>query len=95
MKQLYFIITILSLLLFGCLEDPEMNTGLQNALKPEFEKFSGDDITKTATTILAKATITTENGYPVTERDFSIGKKKVPAPEKLLMKKKRVKEHIA
>ena len=93
MKQLYFIITILSLLLFGCLEDPEMNTGLQNALKPEFEKFSGDDITKTATTILAKATIKKENGSPVT--DFSIGKKKVPAPEKLLMKKKRVKEHIA
>ena len=93
MKQLYFIITILSLLLFGCLEDPEMNTGLQNALKPEFEKFSGDDITKTATTILAKATI--KKALRLLNADFSIGKKKVPVPEKLLMKKKRVKEHIA
>lgn len=76
MKQLYFIITILSLLLFGCLEDPEMNTGLQNALKPEFEKFSGDDITKTATTILAKATIKKENGSPVTERGFQYWEEK-------------------
>ena len=76
MKQLYFIITILSLLLFGCLEDPEMNTGLQNALKPEFEKFSGDDITTTATTILAKATIKKENGSPVTERGFQYWEEK-------------------
>ena len=70
MKQLYFLLTIFSLLLSGCLEDPDMNTGLQNALKPEFEKFSGDDITKTATTIVAKATIKKENGSPVTERGF-------------------------
>ena len=83
MKQLYFIITILSLLLFGCLEDPEMNTGLQNALKPEFEKFSGDDITKTATTILAKATIKKENGSPVTERGFQYWEEKSSSTRKV------------
>ena len=43
MKQLYFLLTIFSLLLSGCLEDPDMNTGLQNALKPEFEKDGNND----------------------------------------------------
>ena len=93
MKQLYFLLTIFSLLLSGCLEDPDMNTGLQNALKPEFEKFSGDDITKTATTIVAKATIKKEN-LRLLNVDSNIGRRTVLIFKKKLIRKKKAKEHI-
>ena len=71
MKQLYLLLfTLFTACLIGCLEEPDMDPNLQNALAPELEKFTMDNVDFTATTIVAKATVKKENGDPVTERGF-------------------------
>lgn len=71
MKQLYLLLfTLFATCLFGCLEEPDMDTNAQNVLAPELEKFTMDNIKATATTISARATVKKENGDPVTERGF-------------------------
>lgn len=71
MRQLYLPLFALFVAgLSGCLEEPDMNTGLQNALPPEFDAFTQADISITATSIRAKATVKKENGDPVVERGF-------------------------
>ncbi len=71
MRQLYLPLSVLFVAcLSGCLEEPDMSTGLQNALPPEFETFTQADISITATSICAKATIKKENGDPIVERGF-------------------------
>lgn len=71
MKQLYLLLfTLLAACLFGCLEEPEMDTSLQNAFAPELEKFTRANVDITATTVVARATVKKENGDPVTERGF-------------------------
>ena len=71
MKQLYLLLfTLFAACLFGCLEEPEMDTSLQNAFAPELEKFTRANVDITATTVVARATVKKENGDPVTERGF-------------------------
>lgn len=71
MKQLYLLLfTLFAICLSGCVEEPDMDTNLQNVLPPEFEKFTQADVSFTATSIHAKATIKKENGDPVVERGF-------------------------
>lgn len=71
MKQLYLLLfTLFAACLFGCLEEPQMDTSLQNAFAPELEKFTRANVDITATTIVARATVKKENGDPVTERGF-------------------------
>lgn len=57
MKQLYYTLFIFSFLFFlsGCVEEPDMNTKLQNASVPEMGKTVY--VENTATTILVKSTI--------------------------------------
>ncbi len=58
MKQLYLLLfTLFAICLSGCVEEPDMDTNLQNVLPPEFEKFTQADVSFTATSIHAKATI--------------------------------------
>ena len=72
MKQVYlpllFVLFVVGL--SGCVEEPDMNTGLQNVLPPEFEAFTQADISVSATSISARATIKKENGDAVVERGF-------------------------
>lgn len=70
MKQLYYTLFILSFLLFltGCLEDPDMDTRLQNASVPELGELTLES--SSATTIVVKATVRKENGAELTERGF-------------------------
>lgn len=70
MKQLYYILFILPFLLFlpGCLEDPDMDTHLQNASVPELGDLTLESAS--ATTIIVKATVKKENGASLTERGF-------------------------
>lgn len=72
MKQLYNTLFLFSFLFFlsGCLEDPEMDTRLQNASAPELENFEIPKENITATTLLAKATVKSENGAPLKIRGF-------------------------
>lgn len=72
MKQLYYIIYLFSFLfvLSGCVEDPDMDTRLQNAEVPQIAAFTNENVSKTATTITATASITKENGSPLIERGF-------------------------
>ncbi len=70
MKQLYYTLLIFSFLFFlsGCVNDPDMDTRLQNASAPEVGNIEIQD--STATTIRVKAVVKTENGAPLTERGF-------------------------
>lgn len=70
MKHLYSILFILPGLLFlsGCLEDSDMDTRLQNASAPELENLTL--VSASATTIIVKAMVKTENGASLTERGF-------------------------
>lgn len=70
MKQLYYTLFIFSFLFFlpGCVDDPDMDTRLQNAAVPEVGNIEIQD--STATTIRVKAVVKTENGAPLTERGF-------------------------
>lgn len=72
MKHFYYLIYLLSSLFFlsGCVEDSDMDTRLQNAGVPELGTFTNENISKTATTIVATATVYKENGSPLTERGF-------------------------
>lgn len=70
MKQLYYILFILPFLLFlaGCLDDPDMDTQLQNASVPELGDLTLESAS--ATTIIVKATVKKENGASLTQRGF-------------------------
>ena len=70
MKQLYYTLFIFSFLFFlsGCVEEPDMNTKLQNASVPEMGKTVY--VENTATTILVKSTIKKENGASLIKRGF-------------------------
>lgn len=70
MKQLYFALFLFSFLSFlsGCVEEPEMDTRLQNASVPEMGKTVY--VENTATTISVKATVLKENGAPLIKRGF-------------------------
>lgn len=72
MKQFYYLIYLLSTLFFlsGCVEDSDMDTRLQNAGVPELGTFTNENVSKTATTIEATASVNKENGSPLTERGF-------------------------
>lgn len=72
MKQFYYLIYLLSSLFFlsGCVEDSDMDTRLQNAGVPELGTFTNENVSKTATTIKATASVNKENGSPLTERGF-------------------------
>lgn len=75
MKQLYYTLFIFSFLFFlsGCVNDPDMDTRLQNASVPEVGNIEIQD--STATTIRVKAVVKTENGAPLTERGFKYWEK--------------------
>ncbi|MDR2918146.1 MAG: hypothetical protein LBV72_02120 [Tannerella sp.] len=75
MKQRNILYTIACTLfvlsgLYGCIDDPEFDSGVRNAKAPEIGELiiSGRD--KTASTITLKSSVLQANGYPVTERGF-------------------------
>ncbi|MDR2918147.1 MAG: hypothetical protein LBV72_02125 [Tannerella sp.] len=75
MKQRNILYTIACTLfiisgLYGCIDDPEFDSGVRNADVPKIGELiiSGRD--KTASTITLKSSVLQANGYPVTERGF-------------------------
>ena len=74
MKKILFKISTLVLLtlLNGCIDDPDMPSGVIGAGEPEFDGTTKIEAV-TATSIRVTATISQENGYKVIERGFFYG----------------------
>ncbi len=70
MKHIYsfFAFCAFIFILSGCLEDPVMDTGLQQALIPELGTVEVGE--KTATTISVSSSVIKENGSPLLKRGF-------------------------
>lgn len=70
MKQLYYTLFIFSFLFlfYSCLDEPDMDGGVQNALVPEVGETEFGE--KTATTLLVSSSVIKENGSPLTKRGF-------------------------
>lgn len=75
MKHIYlFLYTlILSGIVSGCLEEPDMPGGYKNAKVPEVTTCELKDLVKTAESVKIKGEVTSENGAPVTESGFCWG----------------------
>ena len=72
MRHTYILLLIaLSLFIYGCVDDPEIEGGIHNAKKPFVE--TGDILKTTANSVTVTAEVTRENGAPVTESGFCWG----------------------
>ena len=67
MKHIYLLLSFFAslCLLVGCVDDPEMDTHLQNGIAPEVSETSRVDIS--ASTMTLKASILKENGSQILE----------------------------
>lgn len=80
MKHIYLLLSFFaSLGLFSnCVDDPEMNTHLQNGLPPELSETSG---TTKASSIIVSANIIKENGSQILECGFCWSEREDETPE--------------
>lgn len=84
MKQLYYTLIISSFLFlfYSCLDEPDMDGGVQNARVPEVGVTEFRE--KTATTLLVSSSVIKENGLPLTKRGFRCWQIDPENEEKLL-----------
>ncbi|RHJ87838.1 hypothetical protein [Parabacteroides sp. AM08-6] len=91
MKHLYLILSVFIFLnvLSGCVDDPDMDTKLQNAKAPEVSET--ENIKVTASSIEVRASIIKENGSPIVECGICWSEDKDTDPKDNLRNNRKVK----
>lgn len=82
MKHIYLILSFIAFVCSwtGCIEDPEMDTRLQNAKAPTVKAPEKDYLSATATSLVVKACVEKENGSVVTEKGVCWSKENQATP---------------